>query len=428
MGASVFFLDIFIIAFRESLEAAVIVSVLISFVKQSFGQPGMDRRAYRRLLWHVWLGVAVGFFICLCIGAGIIGAFYVASQDVWSTGGDLWEGIFALIASIMITVMGLGMLRVEKMKEKWRVKISEVILEGGLDDPKYKGKMGWFRRMNPKNFNPLKLRMSSLGRWTRKYAMFLLTSITVLREGVEAVVFIAGVSMGHPAYSYPLSVFLGLLCGCGIGYLLYLGGSRVSMRWFLIGSTCFLYLISAGLFSRAIWYLQMYVFSEQTGGDVAESGSGPGSYNVKQIVWHVNCCNPELNNNGWGIFNALLGWQNSATYGSVISYNCYWIFIDVLIIFMIYEERHGEFPLIGKYIKRRKVTSEEANEMFRRAQEMITTDVNHNGEEGELETGEPKGGIISTVTHDTASMSSDEKKNKNSATVHQVPTSSSGSV
>ena len=28
---------------------------------------------------------------------------------------------------------------------------------------------------------------------------------------------------------------------------------------------------------------------------------------------------------GWGIFNAILGWTNSATYGSVISYNVYWI-------------------------------------------------------------------------------------------------------
>lgn len=422
MGADPFFLDIFIIAFRESLEAAVIVSVLLSFVKQSFGQPDMDHRAYKRLLWHVWLGVICGFFVCLCIGAGIIGAFYVAGQDVWSTGGDLWEGIFALIASIMITAMGLGMLRVEKMKEKWRVKIAEVILEGGLDDEKYKGKMGWIKRLNPKKLNPLNFKFSSLGRWTRKYAMFLLTAVTVLREGVEAIVFIAGVSMGHPAYSYPLSVFLGLCCGCGIGYILYLGGSKISMKWFLIGSTCFLYLISAGLFSRSIWYFQMYVFSEQTGGDVAESGSGPGSYNVKQIVWHVNCCNPELNSNGWGIFNALLGWQNSATYGSVISYNVYWLFIDFMIICLVYEERHGQFPLIGRFWKRRQISTAEANEMFRRAQEKARE---HLGADGDVEV-EPKG-VVTTTDGAGSSIASDDLSNPKKAgtAVHTVATATS---
>ena len=420
--ANPFFLDVFIIAFRESLEASVIVSVLLSFVKQSFGQPDMDHRLYKRLLWHVWLGTLAGFFVCLCIGAGLIGAFYVLGQDIWSTSGDLWEGIFAVIASVMITAMGLGMLRVEKMKEKWRVKIAEVILEGGLDDPKYKGKFGWLKRMNPKNFNPLKIRPSTFGRWTRKYAMFLLPAITVLREGVEAIVFIAGVSLGHPAYSYPLSVFLGLLCGCGIGYILYLGGSKISMRWFLIGSTCFLYLISAGLFSRSIWYFQMYKFSLQTGGDVAESGSGPGSYNIKQIVWHVNCCNPELNNNGWGIFNALLGWQNSATYGSVISYNVYWIFIDIMIIFLVYEERHGYFPLIGRFWRRRLVTTEEANEMFARAQIKARENIAqaHEDEENEGK------GIVTTESNGAPSINTSSGASKEAKhAMHEVQTSTS---
>lgn len=61
----------------------------------------------------------------------------------------------------------------------------------------------------------------------------------------------------------------------------------------------------------------------------------------------LQCCNPELNGGGgWGIFNALLGWTNSATYGTVISYNCYWIAIIVTFIAMRYNEGNGHWPFM----------------------------------------------------------------------------------
>lgn len=48
---------------------------------------------------------------------------------------------------------------------------------------------------------------------------------------------------------------------------------------------------------------------------------------------------------GWGIFNALFGWQNSATYGSVISYNLYWVFVILAFFAMRYNEKKGHWPL-----------------------------------------------------------------------------------
>jgi len=44
-------------------------------------------------------------------------------------------------------------------------------------------------------------------------------------------------------------------------------------------------------------------------------------------------------NGGWGIFNAILGWQNSATIGSVVSYCVYWIFVTITLIIMRIDER-----------------------------------------------------------------------------------------
>jgi high-affinity Fe2+/Pb2+ permease len=57
--------------------------------------------------------------------------------------------------------------------------------------------------------------------------------------------------------------------------------------------------------------------------------------------------NPELNGGGgWGIFNAILGWQNSATYGSVISYNVYWIVVMIGFAIMRYRESKGHLPFM----------------------------------------------------------------------------------
>ena len=56
---------------------------------------------------------------------------------------------------------------------------------------------------------------------SRKYAMFILPFITVLREGLEAVVFVGGVSLTEPATSFPLAVIVGILCGVAIGYFIY---------------------------------------------------------------------------------------------------------------------------------------------------------------------------------------------------------------
>lgn len=72
------------------------------------------------------------------------------------------------------------------------------------------------------------------------------------------------------------------------GLTLHRGGSTAKLQWFLVASTCLLYLVGAGLFSRAVWSLQMGAWDKAVGGDVSEVGAGPGSFNPSNIVWHVN--------------------------------------------------------------------------------------------------------------------------------------------
>ncbi|KAG0650478.1 High affinity iron permease ftrA [Hyphodiscus hymeniophilus] len=326
MTVNVFAVPVFFVVFRESLEVVVVVSVLFAFLTQTLAGPSKDPVIYRRLCKQVWLGVGLGLLICLIIGAGMIGAFYGTGVDDYSNTEDYWEGSFAIFASLVIGVLGAALLRVSKMKEKWAVKLEKAMASHVEKDA---GRKGRFKR------------------WAEKYVMFILPFVTVLREGLEAIVFIAGVTFSSPASSVPLPVIVGLVAGAAAGYILYKGGASAKLQYFLIISTCLLYLVAAGLFSRGVWFLQAQAWNKEVGSDADEVGSGPGSYDITKSVWHINFGNPELNGGGgWGIFNAVLGWQNSATYGSVISYNVYWIVVMCGFAAMRYSEVHGHWPLM----------------------------------------------------------------------------------
>ncbi|QLG71104.1 hypothetical protein HG535_0B01420 [Zygotorulaspora mrakii] len=353
----VFNVGVFFVVFRECLEAVVVVSVLLSFLRQAIGSK--DWALYKRLRLQVWIGVVAGFIICLGIGGGFIGAYYRYNNDIFGSAEDLWEGVFCMIATIMISMMGIPMLRMNKMQAKWRVKIARSLVE------KPKSRRGYF----------------NIGFLARRYVMFLLPFITVLREGLEAVVFVAGAGItttGSRATAYPLPVFVGLVAGIFVGLLLYYGASRSSLQIFLIISTCILYLISAGLFSRGAWYFESYIFNKKSGGDASESGDGNGSYNIRKAVYHVNCCNPELDN-GWDIFNALLGWQNTGYLSSMLCYNIYWLVLMIVLGLMMFEEKKGHLPFCEKlrlrelnpmyWIKNKKkneITEEQKAELFRK--------------------------------------------------------------
>lgn len=132
----------------------------------------------------------------MVIGGGFIGAYYSLGVNHFSSAEDLWEGIFSLLATVIITIMGAALLRVSKLQDKWRVKLLHAL---ETDDNKH----------------------GRVKRWTRKYFMFWLPFVTVLREGLEAVIFIGGVSLGIPATAFPLAVVTGLAAGVLIGYFIY---------------------------------------------------------------------------------------------------------------------------------------------------------------------------------------------------------------
>lgn len=364
-----FSIQIFFIILRETLETAIIVSVLLSFINQR-SHPGDDSKnntpgsssndaattstyqqkhdkfvqAQSHMKLQVWLGAIMGLFICMVIGLIFILSFYFIGKDYWSYTERLWEGVFSVLSSVIITIMGIGLLRINKvMKVKWWMKLGDAYHQEDttklpvdeIDD------YGTAQDDDASIVAPRRRKS-----FTKKYFLAILPFVTTLREGLEAVVFIGGIGMSHPPSSLPLSIISGMICGSSIGYFLYRGGNKLSLQYFLILSTCFLYIISAGLMSRGVWFLELEKYVRLCGGmDVSETGSGPGSYDISTSVWHVNCCNG-LTDGWWMVLNAIFGWTNSATYGSVGSYMAYWVLVIAWLEVKLYEEKQGFLPVI----------------------------------------------------------------------------------
>jgi high-affinity iron transporter len=168
---------------------------------------------------------------------------------------------------------------------------------------------------------------------------------------MEAIVFVGGIGINENTSIWAIvnGAVTAIALGSLIGIVLYRSGNTLPLRWFLISSTCLLYLVAAGLFSKGVWNFELQRFIDKCDGfDVSETGHGPGLYDIGQSVWHVNCCNGELQDDGpyWMMATAILGWTNSATYGSVSSYILYWVTIIAVFSLLTYEERHGRLPLV----------------------------------------------------------------------------------
>ena len=221
-----------------------------------------------------------------------------------------------------------------------------------------------------------------------------------MHTGLEAVIFVGGVSLGQPATSIPIATIVGMICGLICGALIYVFANRTSqeslypchinpllinsciaLTVFLVVMTNFILLIGAGLFTRSVSSFQanacvfpypmhpvlvltLFIaircsFNNLLGADVDDSGgTGPGSYDVRGNVWHLDCCDPNgrFADQGWTIFNAILGWTNNATgtsqciwssqkklinwceVGSVLAYAFYWIAVVVALVYMKFKE------------------------------------------------------------------------------------------
>jgi high-affinity iron transporter len=180
----------------------------------------------------------LGFLVALSIGAAFIAIWFVKASDLWEKSEDLWEGIFELIASLMIFFMGVTMLKMDRAKAKWRVKLQNAFNGQRASRPSpssvvltihHHSQQTSTVAQKPENgYCSFSLSSpSSVRVCTRVYTSYTRRShITLI--GIEAVIFVGGVSLGQPASSIPIAAFVGLICGLICGFLVYQFASRTS--------------------------------------------------------------------------------------------------------------------------------------------------------------------------------------------------------
>lgn len=395
---------IFFIAFRESLEASLVIGILTGMLERIVGrkQKDMDegqRKLIKKLRIYVVAGALLGILIAAIIGAVCLAVFYtsVSGTDVYGSMEELWEGILNLIAVILITPMSLAILQADKSRAKWRKKLAKAF--AGIDTMKHGTKEMEDRKKNeserteailhPEEANNedqapspttvtqpesssdkerveqstdkegIKLlrliRRPFEGEAKGALAIFLIPLITTAREGLEAIVFIGGVSMGLPASSIPLPAIVGLIVGFLVGFLCFRAKGFSHLKLLLVTMTCCLLVISAGMFSRSVYYLEFFKYVQLAGEAATEGGNSYGTYDARNYLWHIDCCNPEDKTDdggsGWSVLNSLVGWNNTGTVGSIVSYCLYWVFIIAVVSLMAINDKrvkNGKKPLVSK--------------------------------------------------------------------------------
>ncbi|OAJ38179.1 hypothetical protein BDEG_22134 [Batrachochytrium dendrobatidis JEL423] len=383
-----FSIPIFFILFRETIEAAIIISVLLALIDKVSASSTRFEAVSGKLKRQVWLGVLAGLVLSLVIGAVFLVFWYKYAINLWASAESLWEGIFGVIASIMVAITAIAMLKGSRMYEKYSVKLAKKL--GAIDSttnlaPASQSSESRSTLLPQKLMNQPRLvavngsesvntlNQTATGSYSANdnivsdltnsdrddddtqtetsltaeerqtetlrqplKALFWLPFITMLREGLEAVVFVGGVSLSETPTSIPIAAIVGILLGIFIGFLLHTGGSQLTLHYFFVISACFLLLIANGLLAKAVGNFEDYTWSRAI--NLAADDVGTGAFDPRRSVWHFDCCNPEDKTQGWGIFNSVLGWRNNATIATVTIYCLFWVISSTFLIYMRLKE------------------------------------------------------------------------------------------
>lgn len=196
-----------IIVFREVLEAALIVTILMAATK---GLPGRTR-------W-IFGGVTAGLFGALIVAfsAGAIASTFEGM------GQELFNAGILLTAVLMLAWHNIWMSKHARELVAHLKQVSSQINDGSL---------------------PL-------------YFLSVATGLAVLREGSEVVLFLYGIAAGGDSgLSMLTGGALGVIAGVTAGSLLYFGLLRIPTRWLFRVTGWMILFLAAGLAASAAGYL-----------------------------------------------------------------------------------------------------------------------------------------------------------------------------
>jgi high-affinity iron transporter len=202
----------FVIALREGIEAALIVSILLAYLKQ------LGRRDGAKLVW--WGAIAAGV-ISVVVGTVI----FAVGAEFDGTAEQVFEGLITLTAVAVLTWMIFWMRRQgARMRSELHDKVDTALVTGGI-------------------------------------AIATLAFVAVLREGIETALFLFAAAKGTAVQTGDVTAqLLGAVLGLGLavalGALLYRGGIRLDLRSFFKLTGAILIVVAAGLFAFSMHELQ----------------------------------------------------------------------------------------------------------------------------------------------------------------------------
>jgi high-affinity iron transporter len=198
-----------LVMIREGFEAALIIAIVLAYL----------RRIERRDLYPtVWLGVAGAVFLSLVVGV-------VIHETVGRLEGPARLRAFAGISIVAVAVLTW---MIFWMKRQARAIRGE--LEHKVDRA---------------------LASSSVGR-----GLALVAFLAVLREGIEAALFLVAAATGVDGRAVLVGGVIGLAIASALGVMVYAGGRAVPIKTFFTVTGIVIILFAAGLAAKTVFYLQ----------------------------------------------------------------------------------------------------------------------------------------------------------------------------
>ncbi len=252
-----------LIAFREGLEAALIVGIVVSYLRKT-GQQKLTR--------YAWAGVVLAILLSVIIAVGIT----ILGMELEGTAEQLFEGITILLAVGILTWM-LFWMRYQSRTMKSTI---EQHIQASIDSGA-----------------------------TGRRGLVAVTFLAVFREGVETALFLSAAAFATSEMDTLVGAIAGLVIAALVGYLIYGAALRLNLRAFFNVTSILLLVFAAGLFAQSIHEFQ-------------EAGLLPL---ISEHLWDTSAVIAADSTLG-EVLHAVVGYNANPSLLEVIGYWAYWAF------------------------------------------------------------------------------------------------------
>ena len=261
----------FLIMLREGFEAALVIAILYAYLR---------RTGRGDLLPPMWVGVAAA--VVVSIGAGV--AIHLTVDGLTGDARMLAFAAISLFAVVVLTWMIFWMRsHASHLSKDLREEMGAVIT----------------RRDNV------------------RVGVVIAAFVAVLREGLEASLFLVAVATGSSGTRVLIGGLLGLAIALVAGWLVVVGGRRMPMRQFFTATGVVLIVFAAGLLARAVMFLQ-------TAGEAMVATGN--AYDVTRYEWLTT--STEIGK----FLSAMTGWDPRPSWLQVVAWVTYLVVVTALFL------------------------------------------------------------------------------------------------